>query len=93
MPLTSAEKQAAYRDRKKNPGIPDSAFERLDATLDHILAKVAEIQGILSRLEVLDVPTEDWQTQCMRCGKDLPPTETPRLVKELCHDCVWGKST
>ena len=88
MAMTGAEKQAAYRDRKNNP-IPDSAFERLHATLDRVLAKVAEIQDILSRLEVKDIATD----KCMDCGKDLPPAETPRLVKELCHDCVWGKQT
>lgn len=27
-------------------------------------------------------------TQCMICGVKLPPTETPRLVRELCHPCV-----
>ena len=31
-------------------------------------------------------------SKCMRCGMVLPPTETPRLVQELCHDCVWRNS-
>ena len=31
-------------------------------------------------------------TQCMKCEAKLPPTETPRLVRELCHDCVWRKT-
>ena len=30
--------------------------------------------------------------KCMKCGGELPPTETPRLVEELCHDCVWRNS-
>ena len=83
MAMTGAEKQAAYRDRKNNP--PEDAFERLHATIDRVHAKVDEIQNIVSRLVVLDVEID----KCMKCGKDLPPTETPRLVKELCHDCVY----
>lgn len=30
--------------------------------------------------------------KCMKCGQLLPPTETPRFVQELCHDCVWRNS-
>ncbi len=74
----------------------------VEIKLGHILALVEEIHTAVihprmtadpdthnvTQLEPPKKPVGDL-TNCMRCERDLPPTETPRTVQELCHECVW----
>ena len=143
MAKTSAENQAAYRQRKAeklseestaegttlspgaacvpedngneidlsildpglDPGLPGIPSDPVIEKLDKLLGLVREIHQHIAQTFVVGSPEPASKparggspapvgdlTQCMKCEAKLPPTETPRLVRELCHDCVWRKT-
>ena len=91
------------RDIVDDNDLAGPAVATVLAKLGHILALVEEIHtgmihprmapdtNKITQLEPPVKPIGDL-TKCMRCGNDLPPTETPRVVKALCHPCVWRNS-
>lgn len=76
----------------------------VEVKLDEILSRITAVEDALTEPKAIAPPPikESSRPQptkpvgdlskCMKCGNDLPPTETPRRIQELCNACVWRKS-